>query len=544
MSTATGTRTDNLALLRGDLDRFAVYAAASLFTLVAVASRTGAIVVPGGLVTLALFPFALLALDAFWPQRALRTEVHGAAAWAGLVLLALVLTPSLTQSVAVAVGLPVAIAVGVLVSRTPAVAVPVTVALTASLGSFEAFLGFGPGVIIELLLAGLWLAVIGRVVLGRPDEYVIWPAVLGFLLFAGISVVDLLTSDEFVVAYLGFKATVWYMLALLAIAYAGWSRETYRRMALGLVIVCFIACSYVVFRWIMGHSSAELELAKAAGAGINVEPYTEDVRVIGSFQTAHAMSFWTAFMGPFCLAVAVWVTGRWRALAISAAILCLTAILASEIRGPLPGFVGGSMLVLVLHQISRAFPGFGRGTATAVILAVLGLSGGLVALSASDPERVDRFEAVLDPSSDPAFAVRQPKWEQVLDSAEKNPFGRGLGTAGAGQVTSGATVELAQFNVDSSYLKVAYEQGLLVMALFIATVVGLLVSLVVASLRTRSKEAAALGLGASGALLSILVSFYTGNYIESTPIIGAWILVGLGMSYFVAKPKAGQPREA
>ena len=172
------------------------------------------------------------------------------------------------------------------------------------------------------------------------------------------------------------------------------------------------------------------------------------------------------------------------------------------------------------------------------------MCGGLIGLSAADPERADRFETILDPANDLAFEDRQLKWEQVLDSVEENPLGRGLGTAGSGQAAAGDTIELADFNVDSSYLKIAYEQGLFVMVLFAVTAGGLLLSLVFGSLRTSSKEAAALGLGAAGVLLSVLVSFYTGMYIETTPIIGAWIIVGLGLSHFVARSKTALPPRA
>jgi uncharacterized membrane protein len=124
----------------------------------------------------------------------------------------------------------------------------------------------------------------------------------------------------------------------------------------------------------------------------------------------------------------------------------------------------------------------------------------------------------------------------VLDSVEEHPFGRGLGTGGAPQLTAGETVELAEFNIDNTYLKIAYEQGLFTMLIFIVVVAGLLLSLALASLRTTSRQAAALGMGACGALASVLVSFYTGLFIESLPIVSAWIVVGLGLSCFVARP--------
>lgn len=543
MNTTVSHRRSSVALIRDELDRYALLAATAAFTLAAVAAKTGAIVVPGGTLTLGLFPLALLALATLRPHPWLGHELRGAAAWSALALVALTLAPVLTRSPVYAIGLPVVLAASLLAAARPAAATVLAVAVTATLGSFEAFLGVGPGALIDLLLASIWLAVIGRAVAGRPYRFVLWPAVLAFLLFFVVSVIDLLTSDDFAVAYFGFKATVWYMLALLSIAYAGWSRATYRRLARGLVATTCLVTAYVVLRWIIGPSEAERELATVAGNGINVEPYTSSLRVVGPFQTAHALAFWTGFMGPFCLAIALWTKGKWRIAATVGVALCLVAIVASEVRGPLPGLILGALLVVVIYQGARAFPAVGRGGLALAVGATLVLGGCAFTLAASDPERTQRFERILDPGDDVGYVSRQLKWGPVLDSVEQNPFGRGLGTAGAGQLASGSTVELAEFNVDSSYLKIAYEQGLLVMVLFIAVVLALLVSLVVASLRTRSREAAALGMGAAGTLLSVLVSFYSGTYIEATPIVGAWIVIGLGMSWFLSPPTAAPSHE-
>ncbi len=536
-STTTTQRASPVEVLRRELDRFTIFAATAAFTLVAMASKTGAFHLPGGSMTLALFPVALLAIDGIWRHLASRNELRGAAAWSALVLVALTFTPALTRSTEVAVGLPIALTVSVVAARKPALTVVLVAATTAAMGSFQAFLGFAPGTAIDLLLVALWLAVIGRVVIGRPYAFVLWPAILGFALFAGISALDMVTSGNFALAYFGFKSTVWYMLTFVAIAYAGWSRETYRTIAFGIVCLVCLVCTYTVFRWVFGPAQAERDLAITAGNGINVEPISGDLRVVGSFQTTHTLAFWSALVGPFCFAVALWRTDRWRIFGAFGVVLSLVTIIASEVRGPLPGLIVGLLIVLAVHQGSRAFSGLSRGVVILLIASALGLGGGAVALASADPDRVERFETILNPGDDPAFAERQIKWAQVLDSVDQNPFGRGLGTASAAQEGTGRVVELSEFNIDSSYLKVAYEQGLPVMVLFIGVMLGLFASLLVASLRSSSGEAAALGMGAAGTLASMLVSFYTGLYIEAAPIVGAWLIIGVGVSYFVSRPR-------
>ena len=471
----------------------------------------------------------------------LQNELRSAAAWGILLLVALQFAPFLTRSPIYAIGLPAVMAAAVLVAKSPATATVLACFVTAIIGSFEAFLGFSPNNLIDLMLAAIWLVVLIRAIVGRPYSFVVWPAVLGCAFYVGLTTIDLLTSENFGIALLGFKSTMWYLLTFLAIAYAGWSRETYQKIALGLIAITGLLSAYVVLRLIVGPADAERELASVTSNKINVDPVDESLRVVGSFQTAHSMSFWMAFMGPFCLAVALWSSGKWRIAAAAGALLCLLAIIISEVRGPLPGFVLGTLLVLAIYQGARAFPGFKAGVAVLAIGSVMAIGAGALAVTASQPERIERFERILDPTTDPTFAKRQFKWNQVLDSVEENPFGRGLGTAGAGQISGGDTVELAEFNIDNSYLLIAYEQGLFVMFLFIGVILALLISLIAASLRTRSKEAAAFGMGACGTLLSVMISFYTGLYIESPPIVGAWIVVGLGLSYFVSRAVAREP---
>jgi hypothetical protein len=57
----------------------------------------------------------------------------------------------------------------------------------------------------------------------------------------------------------------------------------------------------------------------------------------------------------------------------------------------------------------------------------------------------------------------------------------------------------------------------------------------VGAVRTRSREGAALAFGACGALASMLVSFYTGLYIEVPAALAGWLVVGLGLSHLVTR---------
>ena len=529
--------------LRRELDRVAIYVATAIFCLVAAAAYTGELSVPGRRAFLFAYPVALLAIDRLRPGSVVGRELQGAAALSILVIVAFRFTPTLLTFPDIVVGLPVAACTAAAVAAAPATAVILTMVLTGVVGSFQAFLGFSPSLLVDLMLGALWIVLLARVVLGRPYQFAAWPAILGFGLYFGITAIDLFTSDDFGVAWFGFHTTAWYMLVFVALAYAGWSRQTYRRIAIGFAAVTGLIAAYAVFRWVVGPAEVERVLATYSNRGINVDPLDKHLRTVGSFSTTHQMAFWMAFMAPFCAALALWLRGRLRLVPLGALVLCMLAMISSEARGPLVGFVVGVGLVLVLYQLSRAFPGFKAGVIAIAVGGLVAASAGALALGTSDPDDVGRYSRILDPTSDPTFIQREYKWGQILPEIRTQPFGHGLGTGGTAS-RSTRYLSFARFNIDNSYLKVAYEQGTIVMVLFIVALLALLARLAVASVRTRSTEAAAIGIGACGTLVSMLVSFYTGLYIEVLPILAGWMVVGVGLSYFVAREAKSVPAEA
>lgn len=521
--------------LRDALDRLALMAATAVFTLIAFAAYAGDLEVPGGGFLLVLYPLGLLAAGQLGPGSLISRDLSIASGWSALVLVALWITPYLLQFEIVMAAAPFALVGSLLVAKLPAAATVVTMFLTAILGTFQAFVGIPLSPAIDAGLAALWIVLLGRVIVGRPYHFQAWPAVLGAGLYLLITLIDFLTADEFGVAWYGFRTTVWYMLGFVVLAYAGFSRQTYRRIAFGFVLVTIAVAAYAVFRWIVGPAGPERTLAMFSGGGINVDPIDKHLKVVGSFLTGHQLSFWCAFMAPACTAYALWARGWRRLLALTAVALCVLAMIASEARGPLVGFVVGLALVLGLYQFSRAYPGVKAVIVALVVLGVGGLSAGIFVLGEADPERLDRYARILTPTEDPTFIQRELKWEQILTAIDDEPFGHGLGTGSSQGSLSGRYLQASAINIDNSYLKVAYEQGVLVMVLFVAAMVGLLVSLAIASLRTRRREAAAMGFAGCGALASMLVSFYTGLYIEAAPALGGWFLLGLGLAYFVAR---------
>ena len=538
--------TRTLRQLATEIDRISVLVLTAIFTTVAIAVNTGALSLPGGNSALLAFPAAMALIDLIRPGHVVERELRLAAGWGVLVVAAFWIAPYVIASPRYAAGVPLVVGLAAVVARWPAFGLVALVFVTALFGTFQAYVGFSPSPLLDVFLLALWIAFVVRVLVGRGSVFVVWPALLLLAAYIVLCVIDLVATDDFGVAWLGFRTAIWFLMAVLLVPYAGWSRATMRRAAIGFVAVAALVSSYAVMRWIVGPSGKEEELARFVANAINVDPISKELRTFGSFLTAHQLAFWTGLMAPFCLGCALFLTGKGRLLAIAAVGLCTLAIFASAARGPLVGMVVGLALVLFLYLFARAFPGIKIGVAGLALCGLIGLGAGGLALSANNPEKFEKYVGIFDPGDDPTYNQRQIKWEAAWADVEEHPFGQGLGTGGVAQQQVGTDLKTSTTDLDNSYLKVAYEQGLVIAILYAIALLGTLATLVVASLRTESRQAAAIGLGASGTLAAVMISFWSGLYVESPPALAGWLIVGLGVAHFVARqlpePAPSRPR--
>ena len=526
-----------LRYIRDESDRAAVIVATLIFTMVAIATHTDGLTLPGGPVVLLIFPAAMLLIDQLRPGSLIQRELRVAAGWGVLVVIAFWLAPYIIASPRYAAGVPFVVGLAAMVARWPAFGLVALVAVTAVFGTFQAYLTFSPSPILDVFLIALWIVLAIRVLVGRATSFVVWPAILLVATYIALCVIDLVVSDDPGVAWIGFRTAIWFLMAVILVPYAGWSRDTLRRAAIGFVAVAAVVSSYAVFRWVIGPSGKEEALGRLIANAINVDPITKELRTFGSFLTAHQLSFWTALMAPFCLGCALFLKGKTRLLAIAAVGLCTLAIFASAARGPLVGMVVGLALVLFLYQFARAFPGIKIGVVGLALAGLIVIGAGGLALSANNPDKFDKYVGIFDPGDDPTYNQRQIKWEAAWEDVEEHPFGQGLGTGGAAQKQVGTDLKTSITDLDNSYLKVAYEQGLLVAVLYVGALLALLATLVVSSLRTESRQAAAIGLGAAGTLVAVMISFWSGLYVESPPALAGWLIVGLGTAHFVVRTR-------
>jgi hypothetical protein len=386
-----------------------------------------------------------------------------------------------------------------------------------------------------MLLAGLWLGVLWAFAFrARERSLWLWPGVAFAGVYMVITLWQSIGAENMDVALRAARVSAWYMLAFLLIAIAPWSDDAARaRLARGFVVVAGLVGAYATYRWIGGQASTEVD--RSVAQSTNEVLNNGNVRLFGSLVTGKQLAFWSAMAIPFCLACALTFKGRWRLAAAGALGLCGVAMFGADVRVALVATVPAILVVFALYQGSRAFTGLHLGSTLGATLIIALLAVGAFALTLGGESTTGKRYNVLlkDPTSDVAYQERLFKWRTAVRDASAHPLGQGMGTSGQVQKRFGRFVNISNYDVDSSYLKIALEQGFGVMALFVLALGLLLVGLARRSLLALDPLHAALGIGATGTLIVMAVFFYAGTYIEGLPALGGWLIVGLGAAGFV-----------
>jgi hypothetical protein len=304
-------------------------------------------------------------------------------------------------------------------------------------------------------------------------------------------------------------------------------------------VVAVLVGLYALLRTITGPTEAERELALSGKVGFL------QLKVSGSLPSAGHLASWCTAVLPFALALTLTMRGRWQYVAGLAAAVSLFAVLATEVRTGIIAAVCGAFLVLALVAAAHSFPAARKAVrlaAAGLMALVVGIGAYATTIGTSD-ESSARFERILDPTDDVAYNARLVRWEEAFEVMADNPFGQGLGTLGSVAITKPLDPDLVR-QLDSSYIKVGVEQGPWVLVLFAAALLMLLVNLIWRSVATPDPGAAALGIGAAGAMLGLIISFYANTYIEEPQILAGWLIVGLGVSQLSRPHPTGQLEEA
>ena len=449
----------------------------------------------------------------------------------GLVFLAAV---ALAEEYSLVAMVPLAMAGAYVCARRPVLAVVSLFVLTGLANPLQAFFALPARSLTHFALLSLWLGVVWAFTRSPETRTWLWPGVIFPALYLVLTALEIFVAPDVGAGFKSFQLGAFSISAFLLLALAPWPSATFRRIAQGVVAVALVVGLYGLFRFATGPSGEEQALARGALAGL---PRGTELRFFGSFATAQQLANWCATMTPFVLAIALVWRGKWALAAAGAAGLCAFLLIASDVLTGVFALIAGLAVTILLFGLAPAIPGGRRlaaGVLTAAAIALTASVGYTLTIAGSERSE-SKLSKLLDPTSDHTFQRRQDRWTEALAEIDEHPFGQGLGTVGA---AAGRRTEIEPSvtpQLDSSYLKIAFEQGMAVMVLFVLSLIVLLVGLAQRVLTTTDPQRAALGIGACGALVSLMVLFFAGLYIDHLQALSGWLLVGIGVAQFTSR---------
>jgi hypothetical protein len=417
----------------------------------------------------------------------------------------------------------------------PGAGVVALLTLTGFQGTLLAYTVIPGRAVIDFILVGLWLGLAWMLINERSRPTWLLPGLVVLGIYGVVSIVGAFFASPVSDGIKSVHLSIWLMGSLFLVGLAPWSTETIWRIVKGTLVVGALVAAYAILRTITGPTEAERELA------LTGKPGFLQLKTSGSLPSAGHLASWCTAMLPFALALAFALRGRWQYLAAATAAGSLFAVLATEVRIGIVAAIAAVALVFVATAAAKAFSSGTR----AVRLAVTGMLAVMVAIGAyattigTSDESSARFERILNPTEDFAYSTRLTRWEEAFEIMGDKPFGQGLGTLGSVAATSPLDPELTR-QLDSSYIKVGVEQGPWVLLLLMLGLLLLLANLFWRSIHTLDRGKAAIGIGATGALLGLIISLYANTFIEEPQILAGWLLAGLGVAQF-SHPRTPTP---
>jgi hypothetical protein len=491
-------------------------------------------------ILLLLVPAALAAL-AVVDRRGLAAPLTRAAAFTAVTAGAVVAAIWIPRQPEVAVAIPAVALSGLICARYPAAATIAVFVVAGTYGSIDAFTAVPTAGVVDVLLVGLWIGAIwGYLLAGHRRAAWLWPGVVACVVYLAITLLQIATADSLSLGVQAFRETAWYMMAFLLVAYAPWTQASRRRFVQGVVLTALVVGGYACFRLIAGPAHQEqIHALTAPGNTVRFE----DLGLLGSFSDNKSLAGWCAAAIPFLVGFALAKGGRWRLVSLLSTALCTVALFGTGARGPLAAAIVGAAVLVLLYQVAPAFPGPHLGATAMVITGVIatGAAGYLLTQGGSD-EGSSRYNALLHPTREASFQARLTRWDEALAVIPEHPLGLGLGTVGGAYAHFATTRNLeANPNLDSSYLKVALEQGPAIFVFFCAALVLLLYGLARRAIGTYERAKAALAIGACGTLAAMSVLFFIGLYGTGRPALAGWIMVGIGVGQFAFLEPGSRP---
>lgn len=437
----------------------------------------------------------------------------------------------------IALVVPALLAASAVARLAPGVIAVGLVAVAGISGSLFAFTSINAQGPADALLAALWLAAAWSLLLegGPRERRIVWPSVALLALFLSVSVVAIVTAPTVADGVRSFRGSHWLMTAALLPLLAPWDTEIRRTIFRGVVLVGLAVGAYACFRYASGAPAPdELAAATRADAGFRRTPEAERA-VIGTFTSPKTLGLWCAIVMPPAFAAALAERGAWRLIGALAGTACAVAVFGSQTRTALIGAIVGLVLVIALHVLSgaRRGPRFGRSV-TALVVAAAALLGGFGIAASENVGTAERFAELRSPTEVETYQIRRDRWEQALSNLDDQPLGSGLATASVVARERGRFADEI-VNIDSSYVKIAVEQGVQVVA-FLVAILLLFVHLAFRAARTSDPDGALWGIAACGTLAAFAVLMYGTIAAEQLPAVVAWLVCGLAIAQLARVP--------
>lgn len=507
-----------------------------------------AAVLPGGVprdgrALLLLVPFGLAAAVCLRRSEAPRV-LRDAALATGVVAAAFVTAPNIVGHPQVALALPAAFVVTAAVVRWPVPCAGALFLLSSSYGTVGSLTPLPPDRAMDLLIAGLGLALLWHFVSEQRSRRLV-PAP-GLVLLGAYILITLLEVEGARTRQLGFLAfhtTVFNMTVALAVAYAPWNERT-RRALVHVVLACAVAVSaYAVFRYAIGPAPAERDAVRSA-VGNSGYGRSGQIPLFGSFLSPKELGAWCAIVTPFAFAFALGDTGRTRLLAVTVCLLAPVAIFGSNARLALLAVICGVVVTLAAFTVSRARGGLRLGTSLAAVGLILAIGvGGFAVVHGGDNEELARYQGILHPNRVQSVQERRATWAVALREIPRKPLGGGLGSSGPVAFTNAQYALTVPPFLDNSYLQIALDQGAVVLV-FVLALIALLGGLLRRGAGAVSGEGAWPGIGAAGALAAFAVLMYGGTFANGPLTVAIWMLVGLGIGSAARASRVQTPARA
>jgi uncharacterized membrane protein YhaH (DUF805 family) len=264
--------------------------------------------------------------------------------------------------------------------------------------------------------------------------------------------------------------------------------------------------------------------------------YGGALRAVGSFSSSVGL---VSFLAPFSVFALVigYADRRVRALAWGGAVLALIGVVGSYGRASLIGIALGLVFAVVVLLATAEISARRKLAAAGLAVAILaGLFGGVKLASSGSPQLRERAGGLLDPLADKSAQLRFDTWRRTLRAAVRKPLGHGVGTVGG----SSEVRRKGLVTTDNSFLKVVYEQGLLVGAGFLAAIVAAVI-LLVRRLHAAGRGQRALGVSALAGFVAFLGVSLTGEYVDQPGKVLAWGLLGIAVAMAIPRAQEDRP---